>query len=338
MTVPGLSHRRVIIVGAGQAGLAVADALRNGGLVPQSDFTVIDANMNGQRSWASRWHSMALLSDAHHSSIARRPLPGDQSRRPRADEMQDYLASVEASLGIAVMWGMRATGVGPYGRGSSLLLSTNEGPVQTRNVVCATGSSSRPWVPSWAADLIVPGVAIHSADYQFPRQIPAGDVLIIGGGDSGAQIARELAPSHTVTLSVRHRGRDPKPGKGAGRWPWSAHPRSRLPNEDQEAQLQQHGVSIVPPARGADGGQINFEDGARVKPRSVIFATGYLPADDWLPQVVRDPVSRRRRHGTTSIPGLFVAGFPKYSTPGADSFIGVRRDAASIARRILNRP
>lgn len=338
MTVPGLTHRRVIIVGAGQAGLAVAGALRNAGLVPQSDFTVIDANMNGQRSWASRWHSMALLSDAHHSSIARRPLPGDQSRRPRVDEMEEYLASVEASLGIAVMWGMRATGVDPYGSGSSLLLSTNEGPVQTRNVVCATGASSRPWVPPWAADLIVPGVAMHSADYQFPRQIPAGDVLIVGGGVSGAQIARELAHSHTVTLSVRRRGQDPKPRKGVRRWPWSAHPRSELPHEDEHAELQQHGVSIVPPARGADGRQINFEDGAQVRPRSVIFAIGYLPADDWLPKVVRDSESRHRRPGTTSIPGLYVAGFPKYSTPGADSFTGVRRDAASIARRILNRP
>ncbi len=337
MTILGLSHRRVIIVGAGHAGLAVAGALRSSGLIPQKDFTVIDANTNGQRSWAARWHSMVLLSDAHHSAIAGRPLPGDPSRRPRADEMEEYLAAVEASLGVAVMWGIRAASVDPRGSGSTLLLSTSEGQVQTRNVVCATGSSSRPWIPAWAADLAVPGAAIHSADYQFPRQIPHGDVLIIGGGDSGVQIARELAHSHSVTLSTRSRGR-PNREQDTRRWSWLAHRRSTPLDGAVHAELQQHGVSIAPPAHGADGGYVIFEDGMRAKPQSVVFATGYLPGDDWLPPVVRGSGASRGRFGTTSMPGLFVAGIPGYSRPGSDSFAGAQRDAVSIARRIMNRP
>jgi putative flavoprotein involved in K+ transport len=106
-----LSHRRVIIVGAGQSGLAVAAALNAKGLRPQQDFVVIDAARKGQRSWASRWHSMELLSDARHSVIPPRGLPGDQRRRPRADEIVDYLAFVEGGLRVETVWGVRATGI-----------------------------------------------------------------------------------------------------------------------------------------------------------------------------------------------------------------------------------
>lgn len=192
MTILGLSHRRAIIVGAGQAGLAVASALRAAGLAPQRDFAIIDANPRGERSWASRADSMQLLTDAQHSAIGGVPLPSDPARRPYPPEMERYLTAVETSIGVATMWGIRATGVEHRGTGSTLLLRTAEGAVQTRNVVCATGFASRPSLPAWASGLIVPGVILHSADYRLSRQIPQGDVLIIGGGDSGTQVAGEL--------------------------------------------------------------------------------------------------------------------------------------------------
>lgn len=338
MTVPGLSHRRVVIVGAGYAGLEVAGVLRRAGLVPQRDFTVIDANKKGQRSWATRWHSMPLRSDAYDSAVAGRVFPGDQGRHPRAYEMEAYLASVEASLGVAVMWGIRAVDLESRGHGSTLILSTTEGSVQTRNVVCATGSSVRPWAPSWAAELSVPGVVMHSADYRSPQQIPEGDVLIIGSGDSGVQIARELAPSHDVTISSRYGDRRDRQQRQEGSRSWFARRRSRLLKAKEHAELQQHGASIVPAADGADDGHVVLGDGVRMSPRSVIFATGYLPGDDWLPQTLRHSASTRGRRGRTSMPGLLVAGIPGYSRPGADNFAGMRRDATSIARLILNRP
>ena len=341
MTVPGLSHRRVIIVGAGQAGLAVAAALKSEGMVPRRDFTIIDANAHGQRSWATRWHSMVLLSDASHSAIADRPFPGDQSRRPRVDEMEEYLAAVESFLGVATMWGIRATGVDRPGSGTTLLLSTTEGPVQTRNVVCATGSAARPSVPGWAAGLAVPGAVLHSAQYTFPRQIPPGDVLIIGDGASGVQIARELVHSHVVTMSTR------SSAPLGGLWPnparepvssWTVRRRTKRTREADHAALRQHGVVIAPAAVAKEGAEIVFEDGTRTAPQSVIFATGYLPGDAWLPQSVRDGASGRGRRGETTLPGLFVAGIPGYSRPDADSLAGVQRDAVGIARQIMNRP
>lgn len=342
MTILGLSHRRAIIVGAGQAGLAVAAALRTAGLTPRRDFAVIDANPRGRRSWASRADSMELLTDARHNTIAGIPLPGDPSRYPNAAEMERYLATVEASIGVATVWGVRATGVERRGSGSTLLLRTAEGVVQTRNVVCATGFASQPRLPSWASELVVPGAVLHSADYHLPRQIPQGDVLIIGGGDSGTQVADELAQSHVVTLSARsrhrHRGRSEFPPRSTARSSSVRCPTSAAARGDWFDRLRQIGVTIAPGSVGVDGPDVLFEDGSRTRPQSVIFATGYLPGDRWLPQSVHDKAHRRLRRGMTTMPGLLVAGFPRYGRYGSDTLFGVYQDAAAIARRIMNRP
>ena len=170
----GLRHRRAIIVGAGQAGLAVAAALIGLGFRPQQEFVVVDAATDRQRSWASRWHSMRLLSDARHSTLPLRPLPLDPHEHPRADEIANYLDQVQHTLGVDPFWGLRVVGVERRGHGSVLQLQTAEGDVQTRNVVCATGAATHPRIPAWAQQLRVPGVVLHSAHYQFPRQVPTG--------------------------------------------------------------------------------------------------------------------------------------------------------------------
>lgn len=99
VTPAGLSHRRAIIVGAGQSGLAVAAALIGQGLRPQQDFVMIDAAPAGQRSWSSRWHSLTLLSDAGHSALPHHRIPGDPARHLRGDEIADYLDDVQRQLG-----------------------------------------------------------------------------------------------------------------------------------------------------------------------------------------------------------------------------------------------
>lgn len=344
-----LARRRAIIVGAGQSGLAVAAALSAEGLRPQQDFVVIDAAAPGHRSWSSRWHSMVLLSDARHSALPTRRYPGDQRSHPRVDEMVDYLKVVEASIGVETAWGVRVTGAERRGDGSTLHLSTTAGEVQTRNIVCATGAAAHPRLPEWASALTVPGVAIHSSSYQYPRQIPTPDVLVIGGGNSGLQIARELAASHTVTMAVRtrrsHRPLASYPLAAGGRRPlFGGDLRPEPVFGDSYERLQQAGVRIAPAVAGvhiatavthARGGAVTFEDGTTASPGSVIFATGYLPGDDWLPDEAR---IRGTRRTTTPVPGLFVAGFPQYSRRGVDTIAGVAADATAIAHHIINRP
>lgn len=336
----GLSHRRAIVVGSGQAGLAVAAALVAEGLRPQQDFVVIDAAAPGQRSWASRWHSMTLLSDARRSALPVRRLPGDQHRHPRVDEIVDYLIYVESSLRVETIWRVRATAVEHRGTGSTLHLTTTAGEVQTRNVVCATGAAARPRVPDWASRLSVPGVVLHSSDYHYPRQIPSGSVLIVGGGNSGLQIARELSASHTVTLAVRTpRRRRPtksyRASAGEKVVPWSRRRLAEPVFGEGYEQLRREGVAIRTAVTDAGDTGVRFADGTQETPSSVILATGFDPATEWLPPEVQVQPSRRT---LTVLPGLFVAGMPAYSGRGADTIEGVWRDATTIARHIIKRP
>lgn len=338
MTPAGLSHRRAIIVGAGQSGLAVAAALIGQGLRPQQDFVMIDAAPAGQRSWSSRWHSLTLLSDAGHSALPHHRIPGDPARHLRGDEIADYLDDVQRQRGVKPVWDVRATRVERRGTGPTLQLSTTVGDVQTRNVVCAAGAAAHPRVPAWAASLQLPGAMMHSGDYRYPRQIPPGDVLIVGGGNSGVQIARDLLGSHTVTLSVRaHRGHLPLaafPAEGRAR-AWLRRRRPEPVFGDSYQKLRRAGVRVTPEVTGADSGTVMLADGTRIAPRSVVLATGFEPADDWLPDPVRTTPAR---FPSTAMPGLFVAGIPRYSRPGADTLDKVSRDATVIARKIADRP
>lgn len=283
---------------------------------------------------------MVLLSDARHSALPTRRHPGDQRLHPRVDEMVDYLKVVEAGIGVETAWGVRVTGVERRGDGTTLHLSTTVGEVQTRNIVCATGAAAHPRLPEWATALSVPGVAIHTTSYQYPRQIPTRDVLIVGGGNSGLQIARELAASHTVTVAVRtrraHRPLASYPLAAGGRRPlFGGDLRPEPVFGDSYERLQQAGVRVVPAVTDARGGAVTFADGTTASPGSVIFATGYLPGDDWLPDEAR---IRGPRRTTTPVPGLFVAGFPQYSRRGVDTIAGVSADATAIAHHIINRP
>lgn len=338
--VRALSHRRVIIVGAGHSGLAVAAALITRGLEPQKDFVVIDAALQGQRSWATRWHSMMLLSDARRSALPAFPFPGDQSHHPRADEMLDYLESVETSLGVRTVWGISALTVRRLGDGSTLQLSTSAGDVQTRNIVCATGAAAVPRIPEWSRALAVPGVVLHSSKYLYPAQIPAGDVLIVGGGFSGVQLVEELRGSHDVTLSTRtgrRHGRQKRSFSVAAdaKMSWSQMRRSEPVLDRNRARVPLPGVKHVPAVVESAGATLTFADGSQMQPQSVILATGYTPGDSWLPGLESSGPSP---HVGTSLPGLFVVGIPDYTRVGADTIAGAWRDAVAASRHITERP
>ncbi|WP_194422479.1 flavin-containing monooxygenase [Microbacterium abyssi] len=332
-----LSHRRVIIVGSGQAGLAVAAALKAQGLEPQRDFAVIDAAPQGHRSWANRWHSMVLLSDARHSALPAFPFPGDQSRYPRADEMLDYLASVEAELGVRTAWGVQAQEVTQIGVGFTLHLSTSSGDIQTRNVVCATGAATVPRIPAWSRTMLVPGLVLHSSEYEYPAQIPPGSVLIVGGGNSGVQLAEELCSSHDVTLSSRtrrrYRAREQYASAAGPMVPWLSRVRRPEPVFGDHSRLPP-GIVRAPAVVDAGGASVTFADGSQMEPTSVILATGYAPGDSWLPEQPSHKLPRTK----TNVPGLFVAGMPSHSVRGADTITGAWRDALTIAHQITDRP
>ena len=331
----GLSHRRVIIVGAGQAGLATAAALIARGMEPQRDFGVIDSSARGQRTWSASWPPMRLLSNAEHSSFPRRPLEGDPYRYPTPGDIEGYLHRFEAELGVNPVWGVQALAVTRHGNGPTLLLSTTVGEVQTRNVVCATGAAARPRFPKWAADAEVEGVQMHTNAYRTPEQIPRGRVLIVGGGIAGTEVASDLAKSHDVTLAVRTRRAEAHPRQFPTQPRVSPWRRVKIAPEPLYDALRDKGVSIRAETIGVDGAKFAFADGYRQAYQSVVFATGYEAGDEWLPT---RPQLQRRLPTATTLPGLFVAGIPVHSQARANTLPGVWTDAARIARFIYARP
>ncbi|MDN3495128.1 NAD(P)-binding domain-containing protein [Planococcus sp. APC 4015] len=310
------------MVGAGHSGLAVAAELIARGLRPQTDFAVVDAASDGQRSWSHRWHSLRLRTTARDSALPGLPFPGDQRRHPRADEMAAYLHEYADHLTVRPIWSVTVTAVRRPGVGTTLELETTVGAIQTRNVVAATGGYVVPRRPDWAFDLQVPGVVLHSHEYAYPRQVPPGRVVVVGGGDAAVEVATELAASHEVVVSTRNTGMQ-RALLGF----------RRVLGESGQT-LPEGSITVASGVVSASGRTLLLEDGTQLTADSVILATGYFPGDCWLP----DTVTPRPRNAETDMPGLFVVGIPGYGDRHQGRITTVPRIARRVARRIVERP
>ncbi len=349
-------HKRAIIVGAGQAGLAMGYALLRCGLEPQKDFVIIDAAAPDSRSWKSRWESMTLLTPARYCSLPGIPFPGDPARRPRADEVAHYLEDYAAQLGLRPVWGTRAHAAEPMEDNHRLKIRTSDGDFETRNVIAATGAYAIPRAPASLGCRTVAGVNIHSSRYTHPKQIPPGRVLIVGSGNTGRQLARELSRTHEVTLATgTPRTALPRQFLGVDVFEWLTRTgvlalpapgpaRRRLTNRepvigDTLQELTQLGVEVTGRLSGFTDDTFYVRNGTPVRPDSVIWATGYKPGFEWLPRSVQGSNGEViQKRGETSIPGLYVLGVPQMRTRRSALISGVGSDALRIARLIRNRP
>jgi putative flavoprotein involved in K+ transport len=314
---------RVVVIGAGRAGLAASHALQERGLRPDADFIVVDAATSPEETvWRKRWHSLTLHETAHRLSLPGSPMSGDPHRRPRTDEMADYLHQYTANIGVIPRWNIRVDTIAAETDGETLSIATSDGTIRAGSVVAATGEQATPRTPAFASRPVVPGVNIHSDSYTHPKAVPPGTVLVVGGGASGREIAHELAHSHQVTLST---SAEQKSG-------WLTASGVELPLE----LLRAHGVSIVDRTTDATETAIHTADGKTITPRSVIWATGYRHGFDYLPQPALDPAGHiLHRRGITPVPGVFVLGLDRRKAAGTTRVV---RDAARIARLIRRRP
>lgn len=328
----------------------MADALGREG-VATPEILMIDASPEDETSWHRRWHSLTLFTPARYSSLPGLRMPGDQERYPRADEVADYLCHYRARLGVATEWNTRATKVSYDEHGHGLVVSTNRGDFVGRNVVLATGPYDRPRMPAFAHKLSVP--ALHSAQYTHPNQLPAGRVLVVGAGNTGVQLARELATTREVFLARGAPIRTLQPryfgielfrllsATGVLRFSPPRVIRRRLADREVVIgegveQLRALGVKILPRVISAEGDEIAAADGTHVSVDAVLWATGYEPGFELLPAADRSRALQGG--GTTSARGLFVIGSPWLRSRGSALITGVARDATRIARWIARRP
>ncbi len=340
----------VAVIGGGQAGLAVARELG----VRRRDAVVFDASPATGDTWRTRWDSLRLFTPAAYSSLPGMAFPGPAWHHPTKDEVARYLQDYRHAFDIDVRHSSPVLRVRPAGQG--FRLDAPDGEVTARSVVVATGPYQTPAVPRISSQLDGEVVQLHSSEYRNPSQIGDGaTVLVVGAGNSGVQIATELADRCHVHLAVGRPGRH-VPQRLAGRdlfW-WltrlgmlAAPPDSRRGRRMQRTELiigadreaLERDVVTHDRIVGASGGTVHFEDGTDLFVDAVVWATGFTASHRFVevPGALDARGLIDQRAGVASVPGLFTVGQPWQRNRGSSllGFVGV--DAALVADAVASR-
>ena len=344
----GNQHLDVVVVGGSQAGLAMAWHLAQQGL----RFVVLEGGPAVGHVWRSRWDSLKLFTPAQYDALPGMAFPAPADTYPTKDPVADYLQAYAKTFDLPVRLNAKANELTRLEDGS-FEVRTADATYRARQVVVATGPFQVPFVPPMAAKLDASVTQLHSADYRSPQALPEGPVLVVGGGNSGFQIAEELAASRTVDLSIATRY-PMLPQRWAGRdlfW-WltrlgvlrvtvGSRPGRRMSRRDvvigtNRKRLERAGVRFRPRLVDAEGRSVRFADHRLLEDVGVVvWATGYRPDYGWihLPGVVREGHVVHRR-GVTEVPGLYFLGLSWQYTRGSALLGFVNDDAAYLANHI----
>src|SRR6266581_515772 len=189
----------VIVVGGGQSGLAAARALQE----LRMPTVILEASDRPAGSWPCYYDSLRLFSPAGYSSMPGMPFPGAPDRYPGRDEVAGYLERYAARLGVEIRTRTRVQTVRQDGR-EFIVVPDRGRTLRASGIVAASGSFSSPYRPSFPGEEGFTGGLSHVADYRNPAPYAGQRVIVVGAGDSAAQVANELAPVAAVTLATRH--------------------------------------------------------------------------------------------------------------------------------------
>jgi putative flavoprotein involved in K+ transport len=215
-----MNRFNTIVVGAGQAGLSASHELHRRGV----EHVVLDRSVRPAGRWPDRWNSFCLVTINENCRLPGLPYDGDQPDGfMTRDEVVAYLGRYAKSFNAPVEYGVDVRGIRPGTGADRWLVSTSAGTLSARTVVVATGPFQHPKVPSWAECLPEPVHQLHSDAYVSPECVPDGPTLVVGTGQSGAQIAEELhAAGRRVYLGVSRCGRRPRRYRGRDIHAWVA--------------------------------------------------------------------------------------------------------------------
>jgi len=199
----GSERFETVIIGGSQAGLSVGYHLKRRDL----PFVILDANEHIGDSWRKRWDSLRLFTPARYSGLQGWPFPAPAVSFPTKDEMADYLQAYAARFDLPVRTGVKVDGLSR--EADRYVVASGDRRFEARHVVVATGTNQVPKIPAFADELHSSIVQLHSSQYRHPSQLQQGAVLVVGAGNSGAEIAFEVSRTHPTYLSGNRRGRSP---------------------------------------------------------------------------------------------------------------------------------
>lgn len=352
------NHFETVIIGGGQAGLVTAYHLTRRSL----PCVILDENDRIGAAWRNRWDSLKLFTPGRYSSLPGMPCPVHPRSLPGKQDISDYLQAYTERFGLPVRTGIKVNRVSFDG--DRYTIETSSERISTENVVVATGAFHHPRIPEFA-DTLDPGIIqLHSSRYRNPSQVRNGPVLVVGAGQSGAEIALDMVREHKVWLSGRDPGEEPiVPGSLADRLitPFVvfaatkvinvANPIGRLFRKrflypprgipragGTKKRLLNAGVEWVGRTIGISDGYPQLEDGQIMKVANVIWCTGFRTDYSWIDLPIFDeygyPV--HKLGVVSSHPGLYFIGLPFQRSLSSALIFGMSKDAGFIADHILS--
>ncbi|GAC1510554.1 MAG: NAD(P)/FAD-dependent oxidoreductase [Candidatus Dormibacteraceae bacterium] len=343
---------QAVIVGGGQAGLATAYELarRSVGLA------VLEAGERIGDQWRRRWDSLRLFTPARYDGLPGLKFPAPASSFPGKDEMADDLEAYARDGGIPVRTDVRALRLARSG--DAYVLETSRGAIAARHVVVATGYQ-RPKVPAFAAGIKPSIRQLHAGEYRNASQL-AGEVLVVGAGTSGVEIAIEAARAgHRTVLAGRGTGAIPSityAFNGKFFWFYANRIASvRTPmGRRMKPLVLAHGAPLIrrkmgdaiaagversPRVVGIENGNPIFDGGGQARPDTIVWCTGFARDYSWIqmPVVGSDGFPRHSGGVAEGEPGLYFVGLPFQTRLASGLIGGVGEDAAFVAATIANR-
>ncbi|HEU5347405.1 MAG TPA: NAD(P)-binding domain-containing protein [Ktedonobacterales bacterium] len=343
-----------IVIGGGQAGLATGYFLKR----HQRDFIILDANERIGDAWRNRWDSLRMFTYARFDGLAGMPFPAPAYAFPTKDEMADYLEAYAARFELPVRTSVVVDRL--TRQGERFEVTAGDMRFEAKHVVVAMSNHQKPRLPSFASALDSSIVQLHSSEYRNPSQLRAGGILVVGAGNSGAEIALELARSHAVWLSGRDTGHipirierratqilvmplfravfhhvltvdTPIGRKLRPKFTSGGDPLIRIKPRD----LVKAGIERVPRAAGVRDGLPVLDDGRVLAVTNVIWCTGYHPGFSWIElPILAGDVPIHERGIVTSEPGLYFVGLEFLYAKSSVMVHGVSRDAERVVNAI----
>jgi len=351
---PRESKTDTIVIGGGQAGLTVSYLLKTAG----RDYVVLDAHPRIGDAWRKRWDSLVLFTPNRFNSLPGLRFPGKRDHFTTKDEMADYLEAYAEQVGIDVRLDTRVTKVRRDGAG--FIVATNRGNWRANNVVVAMADLQAPKVPDFADDLDSTINQCHSHDFTSAEQLADGPVLIVGLGNSGADIAMDVSRTHDTIVAgtpsavvpfriepwfarnvlisiVRFVGlhvlnrRHPIGKRVIPKAEVKGKPLVRVKEYDLDAATRRVGRIV-----GTLDGKPATEEREALDVANVIWCTGYRRDWSWIDAGARDNLGRplQKRGVVVDVPGLYMVGQEFLFAAASDTVTGHQLDARHVVRHL----